>query len=90
MVGPALEALAGGPGQGRQTLGGRGELAVGEAGLDVEGGEALATAAAVVVRAVEGEWPQSTDDVTPALAVVRGGTVAVRAGQAGPLVAVFF
>lgn len=65
-------------------------MAVGEAGLEVEGGEALAAVAAVVVGAVEAERPQGADDVTPAFAVIRGGTVAVGAGHAGPFVTVFF
>jgi hypothetical protein len=65
-------------------------LAFREAGLPVEGGKALAAAAAVVVGAVEVERAQDADDVAFAVAVVRGGAIAVGARHAGPLVAIFF
>src|SRR5437868_10804154 len=88
--GAALAALAGAAGQRGQPLGGRGEVARGDARLPVEGAQPPAAGAAVVVGAAVADRPQHADDGARAVAVVGGGAVAVRAAYAGPLVAVFF
>ena len=87
--GPLTEAVADGPREGGQALQGRGEVAVGQAGVLVEGAEAVAAAAAVVVGAGQGDGPQGAQRRAVAVAVVASGLAAAGAGQSGPVVAVF-
>lgn len=75
-----LETIADAAGQGGQLFGSRGEAARGDAGLLVEGEEALATAAAVVVSTPAGDVAAEADQGALPLAVVRCGVVAVGAG----------
>src|SRR5262249_58661535 len=89
-LGGLLEAVADGPGQRGELLGGGGEPPVGDAGLLVEGAEPLATAAAVVVGPPATDRAEQADEGAPAVLVVAGGVVAVRAGHAGGVVADFF
>jgi hypothetical protein len=71
-------------------LGGRAEAPGGDAGGLVEGEEALAAAAAVVVGAATADQAAQADQGVFALVVEGGGLVAGRAGYSGALVAVFF
>ena len=88
MTGP-LEAVADAAGQGGPLLGGGRQASCADAGLLVEGEESLAAAPAVIVGAAAGDLACQAEEAMAAVAVVSGGVVAVRAGQAGPLVAVF-
>jgi hypothetical protein len=58
--------------------------------LLVEGEKALAAASAVIVGALARDLAAQADEAMAAVAVISVGVVAVRAGYAGPLVAVFF
>src|SRR6202007_2779483 len=88
-IGAALEGVGDAAGQGGQPLDGGGEMAGGDARLLVEGGQALAAAAAVVVGAPILQRPEETDDEAVAVSVIAGGLLAVGAGYAGAFVAVF-
>ncbi len=85
-----VEAIADAAGQGRQLFGGRRQAACVDAGFLVEGEKALAAASAVIVGALAGDIAAQADEAMAALAMIRGGVVAMRAGYAGSLVAVFF
>jgi hypothetical protein len=90
VLGGAFEALRGGTGPGDDLLGGRGEAPVVQAVSLVEREGAPAAGAAEVVGPAVADVTDQAQDVAVAVAVERGGLVAVRAGQAGTLVAVFF
>lgn len=85
-----IEAVADGAGQRRELLGGGGKAMAVDAGLLIEGTEALSTASAVVVSAATGNVACQADEGVATVAVIGGGVVAVRTGYARPLVAVFF
>src|SRR5262249_22709714 len=89
-LGTLLEAVGDGTRQGGDTLQSRAEIPGRQAGLPIEGEQALAAAAAQVVGALVGDGANEAGRRVRAVAVglgrgVRGGT-----GYAGALVGVFF
>ncbi len=88
--GPFLEAVGDGPGQGGDSLQARGQVAGRQAGVAVEGEQALAADPAKVVSAAVADGPHETERGVPAVRVELGGPAAVRAGYSGAFVAVFF
>src|SRR5262249_11416650 len=85
-----VEAVADTASQSRQLFGGRRQAMLVDAGLLVKGAQALAAASAVIIGALTRNLAAQTEETLRAVAVISSGVVAVRAGYAGSLVAVFF
>src|SRR5262249_13932778 len=89
-VGPLLEAVRDGAGQGVDALQAGGQVVFAQADLLVEGEQALTAAPAVVVGAGVADGPDEAGGGVGAVAVEAGGVAALRAGHRAALVAVFF
>jgi hypothetical protein len=77
--GPLLEAVGNGPAEGGESLGSRGQAAIGYSDSVVPGAGAFAAGPAVVVGAVAGDRPAERFDRLLAVPVERGAPVAVGA-----------
>jgi len=75
-----LEAVADVAGQAGQLFGGGRQAAGADAGFLVEGEEALTAASAGIVGAGAGNLTCQADEAMAAVAVIRGGVLAVGAG----------
>src|SRR6185437_11144887 len=85
-----LEAGADTAGEAGQSLHGGTKMMFVQARLLIEGTDTLAAAAAVVVGAAVTEGSKQADQGAACVVVIGCGVATVRAGYAGPLVAVFF
>src|SRR5439155_19195826 len=76
--------------QGGELFCRRGQVAAAHAGLVIEGTHAVAAAAAVVIGTLEADNAEQAQGAALPLAVIGGGLAALRAGDTGTVVAIFF